>query len=184
MRKTILLFTTMALVLLLAAGMAWAAAGPPTVTSTVPTDGAINVDPTAKIKAKFSEPMKEGSINTTTFYLLKGNFSAANPPASVGSGATTTTSCATTTPATTTTPAVTTPVTCPAAITATVNYNEDTNTAKLIPSAALDFSAAYTAVVEGTGDGDMRAVKDRGGTAMATDKLFHFTTASAPPPIP
>jgi len=164
MRKTILLFTTMALVLLLAAGMAWAAAGPPTVTSTVPTDGAINVDPTAKIKAKFSEPMKEGSINTTTFYLLKGNFSAANPP-----------NCATTSTAT---PPVTTPVTCPTAIIATVNYNEDTNTAKLIPSAALDFSTPYTAVVEGTGDGDMRAVKDRGGTAMLTDKLFHFTTAA------
>src|SRR5215213_8188272 len=104
MRKTILLFTTMALVLLLAAGMAWAAAGPPTVTSTVPTDGAINVDPTAKIKAKFSEPMKEGSINTTTFYLLKGNFSAANPP-----------NCATTSTASS-------PVTCPTAIIATVNY--------------------------------------------------------------
>ena len=172
MRKTILLFTTMALALLLTAGMAWAAEGPPTVTSTVPTDGAINVDPTAKIKAKFSEPMKEGSINTTTFYLLKGNFTSANPP-----------NCTTPPVSPSTTPV---PVTCPAAITATVNYNEDTNTAKLIPSAALDFSTAYTAVVEGTGDGDMRAVKDRGGTAMATDKIFHFTTASAPlpPPIP
>src|SRR5829696_7940057 len=36
MRKTLLLFTTMALVLLLAAGMAWAALPAPTVVRTVP----------------------------------------------------------------------------------------------------------------------------------------------------
>src|SRR5215217_4267702 len=32
------------------------------------------VDPTANIKAKFSEAMKERSINTSTFYLLEGHF--------------------------------------------------------------------------------------------------------------
>jgi hypothetical protein len=167
MRKTLLVFTTMALALLLAAGMAWAAPGAPTVLSTVPpttTPSQIGVDPTAKIKAKFSEPMKEGSINTTTFYLLKGNFTSANPP-----------NCTTPPVSPSTTPV---PVTCPPTITATVNYNEDTSTAKLIPSAALEFSTAYTAVVEGTGDGDMRAVKDRGGTALATDYIFYFTTSS------
>ena len=36
MRKTLLLLTTMAVALLLAAGMAWAAPGPPTVVSTIP----------------------------------------------------------------------------------------------------------------------------------------------------
>jgi hypothetical protein len=35
----------------------------------------------------------------------------------------------------------------------------------------------YTAVVEGTADGDYVAVKDTGGTPMATDYIFHFTTA-------
>ena len=171
MRKTLLLFATMALALLLAAGMAWAAPGAPTVTSTAtvpPPNASGLVDPTAKIKAKFSEAMKEGSINTTTFYLLPGNFSAANPP-----------NCATTNTAT---PPVTTPVTCPAAIIATVSYNDDTRTAKLVPSAALLPGTPYTAVVEGTGDGDMKAVKDTGGTPMATDYIFHFTTTGTTPP--
>jgi hypothetical protein len=170
MRKTLLLFTTMAVALLLAAGMAWAAPGAPTVVSTVPPTPALTtpptphptgVDPTAKIKAKFSEAMKEGSINTTTFYLLAGHFSAANPPLSC---------------TTTGTPPVT--AACPAAIPATVSYNDDTNTAKLDPTSTLLNSTEYTAVVEGTADGDMKAVKDRGGTPMASDYIFYFTTAS------
>jgi hypothetical protein len=33
-------------------------------------------------------------------------------------------------------------------------------------------------VVEGTGDGDMKAVKDRGGTPMASDYIFYFTTST------
>ena len=156
MRKTLLLITTTALALLLAAGMAWAAPGPPTVESTVPPDSN-----TANIKVKFSEAMKEGSINTTTFYLLAGHFSAANPPLSC---------------TTTGTPPVT--AACPAAIPATVSYNDDTNTAKLDPTPTLLNSTEYTAVVEGTADGDMKAVKDRGGTPMASDYIFYFTTAS------
>jgi D-alanyl-D-alanine carboxypeptidase len=175
MRKTLLVFTTMALALLLAAGMAWAAPGPPTVVSTVPPTPVApalpptNVDPTANIKAKFSEAMKEGSINTSTFYLLLGHFTAANPPLS----------CTTTTPPV---PPSTTPVTttapCPAPLAATVSYNDDTKTAKLNPTSTLLSGTEYTAVVEGTGDGDMKAVKDRDGTALATDYIFYFTTAS------
>jgi|SRR5215207_7916022 len=174
MRKTLLLFTTMALALLLAAGMAWAAPGAPTVVSTVPTSAVTTpptppptgVDPTANIKAKFSEAMKARSINTSTFYLLQGHFTAANPPLSC------------TTPPV---PPSTTPVTaaCPAAITATVRYNDDTKTAILDPTSTLLNGTEYTAVVEGTGDGDMKAVKDRGGTPMATDYIFYFTTATA-----
>jgi D-alanyl-D-alanine carboxypeptidase len=174
MRQTILLFTTMALALLLTAGMAWAALPAPTVVSTAtvpaPTPPQTAVDPTANIKAKFSEAMKEGSINTSTFYLLQGHFTAANPPAS----------CTKTTPPV---PPSTTPVTttaqCPAAILATVSYNDDTKTAKLNPTPTLLANTEYTAVVEGTGDGDMKAVKDRDGTPMATDYIFYFTTASA-----
>jgi|SRR5215213_3005792 len=177
MRKTILVFTTMALALVLAAGMAWAAPGPPTVTSTAtvpPPNASGLVDPTAKIKAKFSEAMKEGSINTTTFYLLQGNFTNTNPASNP--------------PLTCTKPPVP-PATvgtvqpCPTPqVAATVSYNDDTNTAKLVPSAALLPGTPYTAVVEGTGDGDMKAVKDTGGTAMATDYIFHFTTTGTTPP--
>jgi len=168
MRKTLLLFTTMALALVLAAGMAWAAPGPPTVTSTVPpttTPPPTGVDPTANIKAKFSEAMKERSINTTTFYLLPGHFTAANPPSSCTSPPV---------------PPSTTPVVgpCPAPVAATVRYNDDTKTAVLNPTATLASNTEYTAVVEGTGDGDMKAVKDRGGTPMATDYIFYFPTGT------
>jgi hypothetical protein len=40
-----------------------------------------------------------------------------------------------------------------------------------------DIVRDHTATVEGTGDGDMKAVKDRGGTAMTTDYTFSFTTS-------
>ena len=165
MRKTLLLFTTMALALVLAAGMAGAALPAPTVVSTVPLNGTTNVDPTANIKAKFSEAMKERSINTSTFYLLQGHFTTANPPSSC------------TKPPV---PPSTTPVTaaCPVPVAATVRYNADTKTAILDPTASLAPNTEYTAVVEGTGDGDMKAVKDRGGTPLATDYLFYFTTGS------
>jgi ketosteroid isomerase-like protein len=36
----------------------------------------------------------------------------------------------------------------------------------------------YTVFVEGTRDGDRRAVKDKGGTPMASDYHFSFTTTS------
>ena len=167
MRKTLLLFITMSLALVLAAGMALAAPGAPTVVSTVPptTPPQTSVDPTANIKAKFSEAMKARSINTSTFYLLQGHFTAANPPSSC------------TTPPV---PPSTTPVTaaCPAPVAATVRYNDDTKTAILDPTSTLLSGTEYTAVVEGTGDGDMKAVKDRGRTPMATDYIFYFTTGS------
>ena len=166
MRKTLLLFTTVAVALILAAGMAWAAPGAPTVVSTVPPNGATGVDIDANIKAKFSEAMKARSINTSTFYLLQGHFTAANPPSSC------------TTPPV---PPSTTPVTaaCPAPVAATVRYNDDTKTAILDPTESLTpCTEEYTAVVEGTGDGDMKAVKDRGGTPLATDYIFSFTTGS------
>ena len=167
MRKTLLLFTTMALALLLTAGMAWAAAGPPTVVSTVPPTPAVTtpptpsptgVDPTANVKAKFSEAMKERSINTSTFYLLPGHFTYEQ----LNCTASATTVC---------------PV-LPAPVLATVRYNDDTKTAVLDPNAALASNTEYTAVVEGRGDGDMKAVKDRGGTPMAIDYIFYFTTSS------
>ena len=60
---------------------------------------------------------------------------------------------------------------------ATVRYNPETRTAILDPSEPLLPNTEYTAVVEGTGDGDMKAVKDKGGTPLASDYIFSFTTA-------
>jgi hypothetical protein len=187
MRKTLLLFTTMALTLLLAAGMAWAALPAPTVVSTgtvtgtvtgtiPPTPPQTSVDPNANITATFSEPMSTKSLgicnhctftsSSKTFYLLRGNFTAAsttlpfkNPPRFCTNTATGTTA------------------PCPTPIPATVSYNAGTFTAILNPSSTLLPNTTYTAVVEGTADGDYVAVKDTGGTQMATDYIFHFTTA-------
>src|SRR5918995_7243232 len=190
MRKTLLLFTTMALALVLAAGMAWAAPGPPTVVSTVPpspvttppTPPPTGVDPTANITAQLSEAMSTKSLqicnhctftsSSKTFYLLRGNFTAAsttlpfkNPPRFCTNTATGTTA------------------PCPTPISATVSYNAGTNTAIppntaiLNPNSTLAAGNTYTAVVEGAADGDYVAVKDADGTPMATDYIFHFTTA-------
>jgi hypothetical protein len=178
MRKTLLLFTTMALTLLLAAGIAWAALPAPTVesTGTVPstTPPLTGVDPNANITAQFSEPMSTKSLqicnhcsftsSSKTFYLLPGNFTAAsttlpfkNPPRF----------CTTLTTA------------CPDPIPATVSYNADAKTATLNPSSTTGLlrNTTYTGVVEGTADGDFVAVKDTGGPPMAMDYIFHFTTA-------
>src|SRR5215203_1707507 len=123
--------------------------------------------------AKFSEAMSTKSLgicnhctstsSSTTFYLLRGNFTALsptkNPPRFCTNTATGTTA------------------PCPTPIPATVSYNAGTNTAILNPSSTLLPNTTYTAVVEGTADGDKVAVKDTGGTPMATDYIFHFTTA-------
>src|SRR5215216_2572978 len=177
MRKTLLLFTTMALVLLLAAGMAWAALPAPTVVSTgtdpSTTPPLTGVVTTANITATFSEAMSTKSLgicnhctstsSSKTFYLLRGNFTALsstkNPPRFCTNTATGTTA------------------PCPTPIPATVSYNALTKTATLDPSSTLLPGTTYTAVVEGTADGDYVAVKDTGGTPMATDYIFHFTTA-------
>jgi hypothetical protein len=186
MKKTLLLFTTMALTLLLAAGMAWAALPAPTVVSTVPattTPPQPGVDPAADITATFSEAMSTKSLgicnhctsttSSTTFYLLPGNFTALsptkNPPRFCKNTATGTTA------------------PCPTPITATVSYNAagtptaippiPPNTAILNPSSTLLPGTTYTAVVEGNADGDFVAVKDTGGTPMATDYIFSFSTS-------
>jgi len=180
MRRIILLFTTMALTLLLAAGMAWAALPAPTVVSTVPptvTPPPTGVDPNANITATFSEAMSTKSLgicnhctstsSSKTFYLLKGEFIGSatspfkNPPRF----------CA---------PPGTSPSTappCPDPIPATVSYTAATFTATLNPSSTLQPLTKYTAVVEGTADGDYVAVKDVDGTPMAKDYIFSFTTA-------
>src|ERR671912_727381 len=171
MRKTLLLFTTMALTLLLAAGMAWAALPAPTVVSTVPpspvtttpTPPPTGVDPNANITPTFSEPMSTKSLqicnhctftsSSKTFYLLRGNFTALSPTKNPPRFCITVTSSSTA---------------CPTPIPATVSYNADTKTATLNPSSTTGLlrNTTYTAVVEGTADGDYVAVKDTGGTPM------------------
>ena len=168
MRKTLLLFTTMALALLFAAGTAWAAPLSPTVsTDPAPTPPA-GVATNANIKATFAEAMKAKSINTDTFYLLPGNFTALkttapfkNPKRFCATG----------------TPPVKVEAGCPAAITATVTLDATAKIATLDPTALLTPNTDYTVVVEGTNDGDNVAVKNTGGTPMAQDFLFHFKTA-------
>jgi hypothetical protein len=159
-RRLALLMAAAGMVVLMGAlaSVAWAAPGAPTVVSIVPPNGATGVDPTANIKAKFSEAMKERSINTSTFYLLEGHFTYEQ----LNCTASATTEC----------------VDLPSPVAATVRYNDDTKTAILNPTESLTPCTEYTAVVEGTGDGDMKAVKDRGGTPLATDYIFYFTTGS------
>jgi Bacterial Ig-like domain len=175
MRKTLLLFTPMALALLLAAGTAWAALPAPTVVSTVPPNGATGVVRSADITAQFSEAMRTKSlgicnhctstISSKTFYLLEGQFigsATKNPPRFCAPPGTT--------PSTSSPP-------CPQPIPATVSYTAATFTATLNPSSTLDPLTKYTAVVEGAGDGDKVSVKDADGTPMAKDYIFSFTTA-------
>jgi Bacterial Ig-like domain len=183
MRKTLLLFPTMALALLLAAGTAWAALPAPTVVSTgtdpSTTPPLTGVVTTANITATFSEAMSTKSFqilnhstttppstnSSNTFYLLKGQFTGSatapfkNPPRF----------CSTGTP----------PAPCPdplPLIPATVSYTAGTLTATLNPRDALLPNTTYTVVVEGANDGDFVAVKDTGGTPMAQDRIFSFTT--------
>ena len=56
------------------AGTAWAVPDgiPPEVVGTVPTNGATDVALDAKIRVKFSEPMRDRSINPTNIYITVG----------------------------------------------------------------------------------------------------------------
>jgi hypothetical protein len=76
-RRLAVLMAAVGMVVLMGAlaSVAWAALPAPTVLSdrTVPLNGTTGVDPTANIKAKFSEAMKARSINETTFKLYQGH---------------------------------------------------------------------------------------------------------------
>jgi hypothetical protein len=66
----------------------------------------------------------------------------------------------------------------PTPVDGTVRYNADNRIAILDPTNPLLSSTEYTAVIEGSGDGDHWAVKDRGGTPMSSDYIWYFTTRS------
>ena len=63
-------------------------------------------------------------------------------------------------------------------VTATVGYNATTRVATLTPSAALAAGQTYTATVAGGSAG----VKDLAGNALATNRVWSWTTAAATPP--
>jgi hypothetical protein len=143
-----------------------AKAGAPTIRSTVPADNAINVDRNANIRARFSETMLRSSISGDTVQLYRGNFDAAdlNPDPN----------CTMNCPAT------------PVPVGATVSYVLQKKGMKRIPYAVLDPTftlepdAPYTLLIEGAGDFDGLAVKDRAGHNMAAEKIVHFRTVPGP----
>jgi hypothetical protein len=62
---------------------------------------------------------------------------------------------------------------------ATVSFNAKKRTATLNPTDRLKPNTLYTAVVEGAGDYDSYAVKDRAGNEMACEYVWHFTTEAS-----
>ena len=160
-RFTVLLVGAgMAALMLAVVGMAWAVdynSTPPTIISTNPADNATGVDVDANIKAKFSEKMMGSSVKAVgAFRLYEGNLTAAQVDIPCNF------SCGILTPQS-----------------ASVSYNKRKKLAILNPSAKLYANTTtYTVVVEGAGDSDSLAVKDRAGNPMATDYVWHFTTGA------
>jgi Bacterial Ig-like domain len=111
--------------------------------TTNPANGAEGVALDAKIKVKFSEPMKDRTINTANIYLT-----TAEDPTTI--------------------------------IPATVDYVDEITPVRAVlkPTVELAPCTEYTVVVEGTGDGDHKAVKTASGTPLATDYTFSFTTGT------
>ena len=131
----------------------------PSVTSTVPFNGATNVDRDNNVEAQFfsdTGAMDPTTIDASTVLLYRGNLTYAqlNPDCSV--------SCTTRVPRS-----------------ATVSYDATTKTATLDPTRRLRAFRNYTAVVEGAGDTDGQAVKDSIGTEMASDYVWHFKTGGS-----
>jgi hypothetical protein len=160
--RWLLLATLAALVvgMMALAGTAQAAPDgiPPTVVGTVPKkDGATNVALDVKIRVKFSEAMRDGSINPENIYLVVGDCGTlcGDQPK----------------------------------VSATVDYVDEILPVRAVlkPLEPLDPNTVYTVVVEGTGDGDMKTVRDASGTTLASDYTFSFTTgtscATCPSPV-
>jgi Domain of unknown function (DUF4082)/Bacterial Ig-like domain/Bacterial Ig domain/Purple acid Phosphatase, N-terminal domain len=61
---------------------------------------------------------------------------------------------------------------------ATISYDAATRTATLDPTSSLPETGTYTATVKGGASG----VKDVAGNALASDRVWSFTTATLPPP--
>jgi hypothetical protein len=133
----------------------------PTVVSTFPKDGATNIDRDTNIKAEFSEKMMKSSVNRAAFRLYKGNLTNVEPTECDDQPGPGDLACAV-----------------PIPLRHKVSYNAEKNLAILNPVSGLRANTTYTAVVEGAGDTDGQAVKDKEGNEMATDYIWHFTTGS------
>jgi len=175
-RLTVLLVgAAMAALVLTVAGLAWAAdcgrgcenpppdTTTPTIISTNPADGATGVDRDANIKAKFSEKMLADSVmmprsvpSVGAFRLYRGNLTAAQIEPTCDTG----------------------PCAIPIPLEASVSYNNRKKRATLNPANKLDAGTTYTAIIEGAGDSDGLAVKDKAGNEMASDYIWHFTTGA------
>lgn len=123
----------------------------PTVVGTAPADGSMGVERGANLRARFSQRMDGKTIGARTFRLYEGvhsyeDLSGGDPP---GPGS---------------------------LVSGKVGYKAKKKAAVLDPSRRLKASTEYTAVVEGAGDTDSRAVESRRGRAMARDHLWRFKT--------
>ncbi len=135
---------------------------PPTVLKTFPEDNAQNVARDVTVKAKFSEGMRKSSINGMTVWLRPGNYTYEDLN-----------DCCTPLPL----------------MEYDLSYKKANRTVKLNPRGEWNYkkdtytnklkaNTTYTAIVEGAGDTDEEAVKDKAGNEMATDKIWHFTTGA------
>ncbi len=60
-----------------------------------------------------------------------------------------------------------------------IHYHRLRKTATLDWGERLAANTTYTVVMEGTGDTDHFALKDRAGNEMARDHIWHFTTGAS-----
>ena len=133
---------------------------PPKVIRTTPIDGKTGFDRDAKIRAKFSEKIQMGSFGFHIFRLYRGNFTYDDI------------NCASDA------------MECsfyeslPPPRQSAIHYHRRRMTATLDWGERLAANTTYTVVMEGTGDTDPFALKDRAGNEMARDHIWHFTTGA------
>ncbi len=153
----------MAALMLAVAGMAWAEddTTPPEVIRTTPIDGRTGFDRDANIKAKFSEKIRAYSFGFAIFRLYRGNFTYADINCSPDA-----LECSLYEPLSPPPQSV-------------IHYHRQRMTATLDWGERLAANTTYTVVMEGAGDTDHFALRDRAGNEMARDYIWHFTTGGS-----
>jgi N-acetylneuraminic acid mutarotase/glucose/arabinose dehydrogenase len=130
------------------------------------TDAAGNTDPTPASRSwtvdttaptVMSVTPADGTVDAPTSANVLATFSEAIDPATLSAGAFTLVKQSN-----------------GSAVAATVTYDAASNTAVLNPNAALDATTLYVATVKA-------GLKDVAGNALASDKVWSFTTATPPP---
>jgi hypothetical protein len=128
---------------------------PPSVTSVVPANAAINVDHSIAITATFNEPMDPSTISSSTSGSESGDSTLGTFELRGPGGV---------------------------LVQSTVTYDALSRTATLRPQSPLAVSTSYTALVKG-GATDPR-VKDTSSNPLQANVMWSFTTAAPPPPLP